>query len=502
MRIGFATSGAPVGPGAALALAAFEGAGLSPSAHLPDESFSAKIAHLIETGRFRAGMGETLTLVAPPGLEFDVILVVGAGREEIWDTRASELFAAHVYNAAKANRVESLVMDLRGGSPDIAAHAAFGLRLASYRFDKYRTRETKASGHRIAAAEIVVSEATLAEQALKQLSGLADAIRFARDLVSEPANVLYPAEFARRVTDLANLGLQVEVLGEADMEALGMGALLGVGQGSGRESQLAILQWRGAPNPSEPPVAFVGKGVCFDAGGISLKQADRMEEMIIDMSGAAAVAGAMYALAARKARINAVGILGLVENMPDGGAQRPGDIVKSLSGQTVEIINTDAEGRLVLADALWYCQDRFKPQVMIDVATLTGAIMTALGGDIGGLFSNDERLADNLLAASAATGERTLASAAARGLRHGDRKPRRGCEARWRSIWRRDHGGAVSEAVRERHALGAPGRRHDGVEVEVDKPDQPRRRRRLWRAAAGSAGGGLFRRIYGARRDA
>jgi leucyl aminopeptidase len=351
-------------------------------------------------------MGETLTLVAPEGLEFDVILAVGAGRQENWDTRAAELFAAHVYNAAKASRAESLVMDLRGSSPDIAAHVAFGLQLASYRFDKYRTQETKASGHKIPAAEIATAEPTLAEQAFQRLSGLADAICFTRDLVSEPANVLYPAEFARRVTDLASLGLKVEVLGEADMTALGMGALLGVGQGSGRESQLAILQWFGAPDPSEPPVAFVGKGVCFDAGGISLKQADRMEEMIIDMSGAAAVAGAMYALAKRKAPVNAVGILGLVENMPDGGAQRPGDIVTSLSGQTVEIINTDAEGRLVLADALWYCQNRFKPRVMIDVATLTGAIMTALGGDIGGLFSNDERLAANLLAASAATGER------------------------------------------------------------------------------------------------
>ncbi len=298
------------------------------------------------------------------------------------------------------------------------------------------------------------------------------------------------------MTELTRFGLQVEVLGESEMQSLGMGALLGVGQGSRRESQLAILQWRGTQaDPSEAPLAFVGKGVCFDAGGISLKQADRMEEMIIDMSGAAAwSAGAMYALAARKAPVNAVGILGLVETLPDGAAQRPGDSVKTISGQTVEVINTDAEGRLVLADALWYCQDRFKPQVMIDLATLTGAIMSALGGDIGGLFSNDERLAENILAASAATGERLWATAAAEGLRQGAGKPRSRCEARWRPLRRRDHCGAISKAVRQRDALGAPRCRNDGVEVEVDRSDQPRRRHRLWRAPARSAGGRLLRK--------
>jgi leucyl aminopeptidase len=404
MKIGFAARGAPVGAGAALALAAFEGVGLPPEAS--GGALAARVAGLIAAGRFRGKMGETLTFAAPPGLDADAVLVVGAGRRETWDARAAELFAAHAYKAASASKVDSLVIDLLGNPPDVAAHGAFGLRLASYRFDKYRTREPEGSGPRIASAEIAADEPALAAQAYERLSGLADAVCFARDLVSEPANVLFPAEFARRVSELSRLGLEVEVLGEAQMQALGMGALLGVGQGSRHESQLAILQWRGAADPSAAPVAFVGKGVCFDAGGISLKGAEHMEEMIIDMSGAAAAAGAMQALAARKAPVNAVGILGLVENMPDGAAQRPGDIVTTLSGQTVEVINTDAEGRMVLADALWYCQDRFKPRVMIDLATLTGAIMSALGGDIGGLFSNDEPLAANLLAASAATGER------------------------------------------------------------------------------------------------
>ena len=189
------------------------------------------------------------------------------------------------------------------------------------------------------------------------------------------------------------------------MAKLGMGSLLGVGQGSRRESQLVVMQWLGAADPASQPIAFVGKGVTFDTGGISIKPADGMEDMKWDMGGSAAVIGLMHALAGRKAKVNAIGVLGLVENMPDGNAQRPGDIVTSMSGQTIEVINTDAEGRLVLADALWYTQDRFKPQFMVDLATLTGAIIIALGKDYAGLYANDDALADKLLAASKAENE-------------------------------------------------------------------------------------------------
>jgi len=234
---------------------------------------------------------------------------------------------------------------------------------------------------------------------------VADAVCFTRDLVSEPANVLYPAEFARRVKALERPGLTVEILGEAEMKDLGMGALLGVGQGSRRESQLAIMQWKGAADPDAQPIAFVGKGVCFDTGGISLKSPEGMEDMKGDMGGAGAVAGALYALAARKAKVNVVGILGLVENMPDGNAQRPGDIVTAMSGKTIEVNNTDAEGRLVLADALWYCRERFKPQIMIDLATLTGAVIVALGEHLGALYCNNEDLAAKLSAAGASSGD-------------------------------------------------------------------------------------------------
>ena len=226
-----------------------------------------------------------------------------------------------------------------------------------------------------------------------------------RDLVNEPANTLHPGEFAKRAKALTRLGVKVEVLGEAQMKKLGMGSLLGVGHGSEHESKLIVMRWSGG-KPGEKPVAFVGKGVCFDTGGISLKPAASMEDMKGDMGGAACVTGLMHALAARKAKANVVGVIGVVENMPDGKAQRPGDIVTSMSGQTIEVINTDAEGRLVLADALWYTQDRFKPKFMIDLATLTGAIMIALGKEYAGLFSNDDKLSKQLSEAGEAEGEK------------------------------------------------------------------------------------------------
>ena len=221
---------------------------------------------------------------------------------------------------------------------------------------------------------------------------ISDGALLARDLVNEPANVLYPEEFARRAGALKKLRITVEVLDVKAMKKLGMNALLGVGQGSTRESRVVVMRWNGGI-AGQAPVAFIGKGVCFDTGGISIKPASNMEDMKGDMAGAACVVGLMHALAARKARVNAVGLIGLVENMPDGNAQRPGDIVKSMSGQTIEIINTDAEGRLVLVDVIWYAAQRFKPKFMVDLATLTGAIIVALGQEYAGMFSNNDQLA-------------------------------------------------------------------------------------------------------------
>jgi leucyl aminopeptidase len=280
------------------------------------------------------------------------------------------------------------------------------VRLRGYRFDRYKTKR-KEDEEKPAALKVDVGVADVARTrgAWGAKNALADSILLARDLINEPANVLYPAEFARRASALKRLGVAVDVLDVPAMKKLGMNALLGVGQGSAHDSRVVVMRWNGGKKDAAP-VAFIGKGVCFDTGGISIKPAAGMEDMKGDMAGAACVVGLMQALAARKARVNAIGAIGLVENMPDGNAQRPGDIVKTMSGQTIEIINTDAEGRLVLADVLHYVNTKYKPKFMIDLATLTGAIMVALGQEYAGMFTNDDKLADRLVKAGQATGER------------------------------------------------------------------------------------------------
>jgi leucyl aminopeptidase len=301
----------------------------------------------------------------------------------------------------------SLLPDGFKGVPaaEAAARSAVGSRLAAYRFDKYRTK-LKAEQKPTLNEVLVVTEAPAAAQARYEKEGATvEGVLLARDLVNEPANILFPSEFANRIKELQNLGVEVEVLGAAELSKLGMNALLGVGRGSRRETQLVTMSWRGARAKTAQPVALIGKGVTFDTGGISIKPATGMEEMKGDMGGAAAVVGAMKTLAQRKARANVVGLVGLVENMPDGDAQRPGDIVVSMSGQTIEVINTDAEGRLVLADVLWYAQEKFNPAAMIDLATLTGAIIVSLGHDHAGLFSNDDDLAHAIQLAATTEGE-------------------------------------------------------------------------------------------------
>ena len=387
-----------------IAAVAFEGE-LSAPAQALDQASGGAIGRALAQGRFKSGKGQSLDLIAPAGLAAARLILLGGGGKAAFDDTAVEAAAASAYTAAKNSGADMLTILLPDASAQSAAHAALGVRLAAYRFDRYRTTEPADKKPSITTVRIAADSPDAAAAAFSPLSALAEGVTFTRDLVSEPANILYPAEFARRVKALERLGLEVEILGEAEMEELGMGSLLGVGQGSRRESQLVVVQWKGASDPSAQPVAFVGKGVCFDTGGISIKPAEGMEDMKWDMGGAGAVAGLMHTLAARRAKVNAIGILGMVENMPDGNAQRPGDIVTSMSGQTIEVINTDAEGRLVLADALWYCQQRFNPKFMIDLATLTGAIIISLGNDYAGLFSNNDELADRLLAASKASGD-------------------------------------------------------------------------------------------------
>ncbi|MBN9565883.1 MAG: leucyl aminopeptidase [Alphaproteobacteria bacterium] len=285
----------------------------------------------------------------------------------------------------------------------IAANLAYGLLLKSWAFDKYKKPKDDAP-KLPKTITFVTPSPDKAEVAFEELKAVADGVFLTRELVSEPCNIIYPETFVDRVQDLKKLGVKIEVLEEKDMAKLGMNALLGVGQGSVKDSKLLILTWDGGKK-DQPPVAIVGKGVTFDTGGISLKPSANMDEMKMDMAGAGVVAGLLQALASRKAQVNVVGVAGLVENMPSGSAQRPGDVVKAMSGTTVEILNTDAEGRLVLADALWYTQNRFKPKVMINLATLTGAILVALGHEFAGLFSNNDDLSQKLIEAGQATDE-------------------------------------------------------------------------------------------------
>ena len=365
----------------------------------------------IKADGFKGKKNRALELIGPAGLKADRLLVMGTGRSR--DLKAadwSKVGGAVMAKIPPAAKSVTVVLDLADGkiTADNAADFALGLKLRAYRFDRYKTKkkdDDEKEKPSQAAISLAVAGAAAARKAWTERDAIGDGVINARDLVNEPPNVLFPIEFARRATQLKKLGVAVEVLDVKAMQKLGMGALLGVGQGSAHESRTVIMRWNGGKK-SEQPLAIIGKGVCFDTGGISIKPAASMEDMKGDMAGAACVVGLMHALAARKAKVNVIGAIGVVENMPSGTAQRPGDIVKSMSGQTIEIINTDAEGRLVLADVLWYVKDRFKPKFMIDLATLTGAIMVSLGQEYAGLFSNDDKLSKRLVEVGEETGER------------------------------------------------------------------------------------------------
>jgi leucyl aminopeptidase len=290
---------------------------------------------------------------------------------------------------------------------ELAANIAFGMVMRSYKFDKYFTKKKDEDKVKLEKVSFISDNESDAEKKFKELMNIADGVFLARDLISEPPNILYPESYANICeSELTKVGVKVEILDVAQMKKLGMGALLGVGQGSKNDSRMVVMQYQGSKKKEDAPIAFVGKGVTFDTGGISIKPSGGMEDMKYDMAGSATVVGLMHVLASRKAKVNAVGVIGLVENMPGGNAQRPSDVVTSMSGQTIEVLNTDAEGRLVLADALWYCQDRFKPKFMVNLATLTGAIVVSFGSLFAGLFSNDDKLSKKLIEAGEETGER------------------------------------------------------------------------------------------------
>ena len=361
------------------------------------------------TNQFKGKSGSALDILAPEGLKASRLIVVGAGKlSAIKDYDFLKLGGLVAGKLLAGNDAVTIIAELPTGAlkPDQAAAVASGVRLRAYKFDRYKTKKKDGEDAALRAdVSIAVGDVAAARKAFAPDAHIVDGVIMARELVNEPPNVLYPVEFARRASRLRKLGVDVQVLDVKAMTKLGMGALLGVSQGSTQPGRTVIMRWNGGKR-GDQPVAFIGKGVCFDTGGISIKPAGSMEDMKGDMGGAACVVGLMHALAARKAKVNAVGAIGLVENMPGGNAQRPGDIVTSMSGQTIEIINTDAEGRLVLADVLWYVAKKFKPKFMVDLATLTGAIMVALGTEYAGLFSNNDELSERLTKVGMETGER------------------------------------------------------------------------------------------------
>lgn len=357
-----------------------------------DEMIGGALSKAMSVGAFNGKFGEMLEVLAPSGIDANRILLAGLGKDYDVSKKQAEQLGGKVISKL-----------MYGGDKEVsiagcehAAHIGFGVLLRQYKFDKYYTTEKNIKKPTVQTVNVMTENVDAAKASFNELEKIADGVILARDLVSEPGNVLYPESYAEQIKELASLGLEIEVLDEDTMDALGMESILGVGQGSASETLMVIMKWNGSAKKDEAPIALVGKGVTFDTGGISLKPGAGMEDMKFDMGGSAAVVGAMKALAGRKAKANVIGVVGLVENMPSSTAQRPGDVVSSMSGQTIEVINTDAEGRLVLADCLWYTQDKYKPKFMIDLATLTGAMMVALGQDYAGIFSNDDKLCKQL----------------------------------------------------------------------------------------------------------
>ncbi len=411
MKITFANPSLPAQ--GIVVVTATDGGKLSKSAAALDAKLSGALSRAAKAGKFAGKAGETVDLMAPDA-KYERVVMIGLGKAaDLKDLSLQEaggrIYAALAGQGASATVVLDAVEGADMTGSDMGANLGFGALLRSYRFDKYRTKEPKEKKPVLKTVKVICPTSAKARTSFADMEKVADGVFFTRDLVSEPSNVLYPATLAKEAQALKKLGVKVTVLGEKEMKKLGMGALLGVGQGSARESKMVIMEWTGVAKSksakAQQPVAFVGKGVTFDTGGISIKPAGGMEDMKWDMGGSGVVIGLMKALAGRKAKVNAVGVVGLVENMPDGNAQRPGDIVKSMSGQTIEVLNTDAEGRLVLADALWYTQTKYKPKFVVDLATLTGAIIVALGNERAGMYANDDTLAEQISAAGDAVDE-------------------------------------------------------------------------------------------------
>ncbi len=361
---------------------------------------------------FTGRHGESLVLTLPAKSPYAQVIFVGLGKDKKLNAVQAEDAGGKIWPALEKSGAKhaALFVDAESASlksPELAARFAAGLKLRSYKFEKYKSKKKDDKAKKFSKLDIVLAKFTEAAAAYKNLDAVANGVFFARDLVNEPPNHIYPELFTKRIiAELKPLGVEIEVLDEKKMLKLGMGAILSVGMGSDNLPRMVIMRWNGNPSSKEKPIALVGKGVTFDTGGISIKPAAGMEEMKMDMAGAAAVVGTLRALAARKAKANVVGIVGLAENMISGHATRPSDIVTSYAGKTIEVLNTDAEGRLVLADCLTYVQEKYKPRAIVNLATLTGAMMIALGYEYCGIFCNDNNLWTNLEKAGHETGEK------------------------------------------------------------------------------------------------
>lgn len=376
---------------------------LSGAAAAANETANGALSRAIEVSRFDGKKGQGMEIVAPVGLDADRVILLGVGDvSELSDLDQVTLGAGIYVRCGNCGSKEAYVSaDLDGLD---TVKLAEGAAMRAYRFDKYLTKQEDDKKPSLKAVYFGCEDPTSAEEAFTARQAVVEGVTFTKDLTSETPNHLYPESFAAELRELSQLGVDVDVLGEAQMEELGMRSLLAVGQGSRRDSQLVVMRWNG--DADSAPLALVGKGVTFDSGGISLKPGAGMDQMKWDMGGAGIVAGAIKALAGRKAKANVIGVVGLVENMPDGNAQRPGDVVTSMSGQTIEVLNTDAEGRMVLADALWYTKEEFKPKMMIDLATLTGAMVISLGHEYAGFFTDDDDIASGLSKAGEETGDK------------------------------------------------------------------------------------------------
>ncbi|MBQ4875532.1 MAG: leucyl aminopeptidase [Rickettsiaceae bacterium H1] len=369
------------------------------------------IKQAITTSEFQNGkFGETRFIIPPNGInsypEIKSILLINAGKSENFNNKSAELIGGKIYKELKKLKIYEATILIETSSQSIIPHIANGMELSNFSFDKYKTKKEESELPKKTTFAVDANEHCQKE--FQYLNTITQGTKIARTLVSEPPNVLYPDAYVQNVKEIFDglNNVKVEILDEKSMAKLGMNALLGVGQGSMYKSRLAIMQYNGSTDKNKPPIAFVGKGVTFDTGGISLKPSRGMWDMKYDMAGSAAVVGAMYALAARDANVNAVGVIGLVENAVSATAQRPSDIVKSMSGQTIEVLNTDAEGRLVLADALSYVEEKFNPNIIVDLATLTGAIVVALGDQHAGVFSNNDELAKQIISSGQTVNEK------------------------------------------------------------------------------------------------